>query len=141
VEILADEAGLPNPLDVNFGNEIALVGYALDPRVLFPGDTAELTLYWEVIGTLDADYQVFAQVWDAEYNVWGSRDGGNPGWTAGELVSETRAITLIPETPPGTYPIQVGLFDGSDRLPRIAPDGRPLEDRMPLGPIQVLPSE
>jgi 4-amino-4-deoxy-L-arabinose transferase-like glycosyltransferase len=141
VDILADEAGLPNPLDVNFGNEIALVGYALEPRVLIPGETTDLTLYWEVIGALDADYQVFAQVWDAEYNVWGSRDGGNPGWTAGEVVSETRAITLIPETPPGTYPIQVGLFDGGERLPRIAPDGRPLEDRMPLGPIQVLPSE
>ncbi len=138
VEILADEGGLPNPLVVNFGDQIALVGYALEPRVLHPGETAELTLYWEVIGNLDADYQVFAQVWDADYNVWGSRDGGNPGWTAGEVVSETRAITLIPETPPGTYPIQVGLFDGGVRLSRIAPDGRPLEDRMPLGPIQVL---
>ncbi len=141
VEILGEETGIPNPLDVNFGSQIALVGYALEPRVLKPGETTELTLYWQVIGDLDADYQVFAQVWDAEFNVWGSRDGGNPGWADREVISETRTITLIPETPPGTYPVQVGLFDGGRRLSRIAPDGRLLDDRMALGPIQVLPPE
>jgi 4-amino-4-deoxy-L-arabinose transferase-like glycosyltransferase len=141
VEIPADESGLPNPLDANFDNQIALVGYVLEPRVLHPGETTELTLYWQVLDEPASDYQVFAQVWDAQFNVWGSRDGGSPGWEVGRVVSETRAITLLPETPPGTYPVQVGLFDSQRRLTRLDPDGRPLDDRMPLGPIQVIPSE
>jgi hypothetical protein len=52
-------------------------------------------------------------------------------------VSETRKITLIPETPPGSYPIQVGLFSPQRRLPVVGPDGHHLGERVLLGPIRV----
>ena len=43
-----------------------------------------------------------------------------------------------PETPPGSYPLQVGLFHSEiGRLPVIAEDGHYLEERVLLGPISV----
>ena len=56
----------------------------------------------------------------------------------GEVVQDVRRITTLPETPPGSYPVQVGLFyEGSGRLPVVAPDGRPLDERVLLGPVRV----
>jgi len=137
VEIIALEGRWPNPLDVNFDNQIQLAGYTIEPRHLNAGETLTLTLYWNTLRDLDADYAVFAQVLDQNWQVWGSKDGGNPGWITGIVVKETRMITLIPETPSGTYPIQVGVFDRFGRLPIITPDGRHLDDRVLLGPIRV----
>ncbi len=138
VTIAARPGAWPNAQFVNFAGEIAFVGYTLEPRVLSAGETLTATLYWQVIGEPRYPYAIFAQVLDPEYHVWGSRDGGQINWTPGSVVTETRAITLIPETPAGTYPLQVGLFHSeAGRLPVIAEDGRHLEERVVLGPIRV----
>ena len=101
----------PNAQKSNFGDEIDLVGYMLEPRSLAAGETFTLTLYWQPSATAQLDeYLVFAQVIDPEWNVWGSRDGAGPGWSSGQVVEDVRHITLLPDTPPGSYPIQVGLF-------------------------------
>ena len=38
---------VPNPVDVNFGGELTLLGYEISDRALQPGDTTDITLYWE----------------------------------------------------------------------------------------------
>ncbi|MGC9347487.1 MAG: hypothetical protein ACP5JG_05035 [Anaerolineae bacterium] len=137
IGVLASEGPWPNALDANFADRAALVGYTVTPRVVAPGGATTLTLYWQALDIqVGDDVQVFAQVLDEAYNVWGSRDGGHPDWTNG-VISETREITLIPETPPGSYPIQVGLFSPEGRLPVVAPDGHYLDERVLLGPIRV----
>jgi hypothetical protein len=60
-------------------------------------------------------------VLDSEYHVWGSRDGGGVTWTPGSVVTETRQITLLPETPAGSYPLQVGLFHSETDVCRSLP--------------------
>lgn len=139
VDITPRPGPWPNTLNANFGNEITLLGYTLEPRELAPGDTLTLTLYWQPQHPLSRDYQVFAQALDDAYNVWGSQDGVGPGWTSGEVVRDMRHITLRPDTPPGSYPIQVGLFHSeTGRLPVIAPEGwYYLDERVVLGPIKV----
>ncbi|HHH41766.1 MAG TPA: phospholipid carrier-dependent glycosyltransferase [Chloroflexi bacterium] len=128
----------PNPLEANFGDEIALVGYRLEPRTLRAGETFTLTLYWRPLKEPRYDYLVFAQVIDPAWQVWGSRDGAGPGWTPGQVVEDVRRITLRPDTPPGSYPIQVGLFHGeTGRLPVLAPDGHHKDERVLLGPVRV----
>ena len=129
----------PNPQNDNFGDEIDLVGYALEPRSLAAGETFTLTLYWQPrADALRFDYLVFAQVVDAQWSVWGSRDGAGPGWSSGQVVEDVRRITLLPDTPPGSYPIQVGLFhDETGRLPVIAPGGHYIDERVLLGPVRV----
>ena len=129
----------PNPQQANLGDEITLVGYEMAPRVLAAGETLTLTLYWQPTRLPQHDYLGFAQVIDPDWNVWGSGDGLGPGWTLGQVVKDVRHITLIPNTPPGTYPIQVGLFHGeTGRLPVIAPEGHYIDDRVLLGPVRVL---
>lgn len=138
VEIAALPGDWPNGQFANFAGEIAFVGYTLEPRSLSGGETLTATLYWQVLAEPRYDYAIFAQVLDAEYRVWGSRDGGGVTWTPGSVVTETRYITLLPDTPPGSYPLQVGLFhQETGRLPVIAEDGHYLEERVLLGPIAV----
>jgi hypothetical protein len=114
----------PNALDANFADEITLVGYTLEPR----SEGARPR----------HDYLVFAQVIDPDWHVWGSRDGAGPGWVPGQVVRDVRRITLLPETPPGSYPLQVGLFHGeTGRLPVLAPQGHYIDERVLLGPVRV----
>lgn len=134
-----ENAPVPNPLHENFNNEVTLVGYHIEPRVLTAGSTLTLTLYWQATPQRRQDYFVFAQVLDAQWHVWGSKDGPGPAWGHGEIVRDVRRITIIPQTPPGSYPIQVGVFSApTGRLSLLAPDGRPLDDHVTLGPVRVL---
>ena len=137
ITIQSQAGPLPNPLDVNFGDQIRLVGYAIEPRQLRAGETFALTLHWEKGETVDINYDVFAQVLDNNWKVWGSKDGGHPDWYNDGIITETRVITLLPDVPPGTYPIQVGLYHSEGRLPIITTDGNHLDDRFFLGPIRV----
>ncbi len=134
---VAQSGQWPNPLAVNFDNQVELVGYTIEPRRLKAGQSLSLTLYWETLRDPDSNYAVFAQVLDQNWQVWGSKDGGNPGWKTGAVTTEQRIITLLPETPAGTYPIQIGVFDARGRLPVVTEDGRHLDDRFLLGPIRV----
>ncbi|MBN1876495.1 MAG: glycosyltransferase family 39 protein [Anaerolineae bacterium] len=128
----------PNTQFANFTDEIALVGYTLEPRALQGGESCTVTLYWQVLVEPRYDYAIFAQVLDTEYNVWGSHDGGGVIWTPGEVVTVTRQIPLRPETPPGNYPLQVGLFHKeAGRLRVITSDGREVDERVLLGPLRV----
>jgi hypothetical protein len=127
----------PNPLQANFSDEIALVGYTLEPRSLAAGETFTLTLYWQPTHP-QHDYAVFAQVIDSAWNVWGSLDGAGPGWSTDQVVQDVRRITLLPDTPPGSYQVQVGLFyREARRLPVIAPDRHYIDERLLLGPVRV----
>lgn len=138
VEIAALPSDWPNGQFANFAGEIAFVGYTLEPRSLVGGETFTATLYWQVLTEPRHDYAIFAQVLDAEYRVWGSYDGGGVAWTPGGVVTVTRQITLLPDTPPGSYPLQVGLFQSeTGRLPVVAEDGHYLDERVLLGPISV----
>lgn len=137
VNVAAPAGPRPNAMRANFGGEVTLVGYTLTPRVMRAGETFTLTLHWETQQPPAHDYAVFAQVIGEEFRVWGSRDGDGPGWTKGKVITEVRCITLVPETPPGSYPVQVGLFSERGRVPVVAPDGHYLDERVLLGPIRV----
>jgi len=138
--------GVPNPMDANFGDQAALVGYSLDRRVVRPGETIRLTLYWQALAPLETNYSVFAHLLGVKDQVWGSSDGWPAGgnrptslWKPGQIVEDVRDLTVGLTTPPGFYDIEVGLYDSSGaRLPVIAEDGRWLGSRVLLSKIRVL---
>jgi hypothetical protein len=129
----------PNATQVNFHNEVELLGYELSLRRAQPGETADLTLFWRARRPLTADYTLFAQVVNLQDTTrWASRDMAplevrTSTWAPGEVQTTTLSLTLAEETPPDIYPVILGLYtvtaDGRfDRLQVVAADGRITQD-------------
>jgi hypothetical protein len=141
---------VPNAVQTNFANQIELVGYEMDRRALRPGETLRLTLYWRALAPLRVNYSAFAHVRGEGETQWAGADawprqGAAPtsAWRVGELLRDPYDLTLRPDTPPGTYHVEVGLYDASiPALPRlhvVAPDGRPTDaDFVLLSKIRVV---
>jgi hypothetical protein len=149
VEIQPRTGDLPNPLNANFGDQTMLVGYMLDRRVVRPGETIRLTLYWRALGPMETDYNVFAHVLGVEDQVWAGSDSQPAGgaaptsqWQPGQVVEDVHALTVGLTTPPDFYDIEVGMYaPGGDRLPVVAEDGHWLGERVLLSKIRVVEDE
>jgi 4-amino-4-deoxy-L-arabinose transferase-like glycosyltransferase len=137
----------PNPVAVNFENELELVGYQVDPRRAESGDSLELVLYWRPLRPLSADYTFFAQVVDEDTTRYASHDlapqPATTGWTAGEVQPITMTLTLAAGTPPGVYPVIVGIYTrtadgGFDRLQIMTAEGRLTDDFLVLTQVRVV---
>jgi len=145
VEVRPRAGEFPNPLDANFGDRAALVGYTLDRRVVQPGEKIRLTLYWRALAPMETDYSVFAHVLGVENQVWANNDGPPVGgaapttrWQPGQVVEDVRELTVGLTTPPDFYDIEVGLHaDDEGRLPVVAEDGHWLGKRVLLSKIRV----
>jgi hypothetical protein len=147
VDIRARAGSVPNPVRQNFGHLIQLAGYDMEARVLKPGQTLNLTLYWQALAPIKANYSVFTHVRGEGEALW-ARDDAWPQhgeaptstWTVGPTIADAHALTLDPATPPGAYDVEVGLYEPTslDRLQLIAADGRPTDaDFLYLSKIRV----
>jgi hypothetical protein len=145
VTVISPAAAVPNPLYANFGDRVALIGYALDTRVASPGQKVRLTLYWRALADMSANYAVFAHILGLENQVWARSDGwpaagGSPtsSWKPGQVVEDVRELALDAATPPGVYEIEAGLYEsGSPPLPLVADDGHWLGQRVLLSQLRV----
>ncbi len=112
----------PNPVSYRFGDRIELVGYEMTPRRVRPGETVVLTLYWRALGPGEHDYTVFTHILEPPQTLWGQEDRPptppTSQWQAGEIYRETYTLRVKPETPPGFYEVEIGLYhsDGGGRL-------------------------
>ncbi|MCX8067827.1 MAG: hypothetical protein N3B68_08445, partial [Anaerolineae bacterium] len=84
------------------------------PRRLRPGDTMVLTLYWRALGPTEHDYTVFTHILEPPQTIWGQEDRPptppTSRWQAGEVYRETYTLRVKPETPPGFYEVEIGLY-------------------------------
>ena len=129
----------------NFGDQIALLGYHVDSESAAPGDTLELTLFWQAQRPLDIEYQVFVHVLDAEGQLMAQSDKINPGefpthrWPTDRYVPDTHRLALPPDLPPGQYTVTTGLWVQAEgwRLPVFDDDGAAVGDTKPLFMLEV----
>lgn len=136
------------PVNADLGGVIKLLGYKLDKIETKPGGTLNLTLYWKAMTKMEYSYTVFTHIINTEGKIWGQKDNPPVGgayptteWTAGEIVVDKYEIALDPETPPGKYLLEVGMYrlETMERLPVYDRHGRRLpEDRILLKPIVVV---
>lgn len=128
---LAFTAAAPPPMlwreevGANFGNAITLLGY--DVGLSESGDTLPLTLYWRVQGQPDGNYAPFVHLEDAWGHRWSQVETfAYPAaqWQAGEWIVQRVEVPLPPGLPSAGYGLRIGLFDGSQRLPRLDENGR-----------------
>lgn len=115
-------------IDARFGDEIALLGYDVQPgdAAARPGQTLELTLYWQALARPTIDYHTFTHVYDESGRVAAQSDGLTGGkqptswWFPGHVYTGTRVITIAADAPGALRPaIIVGVydFDTGARLP------------------------
>ena len=104
----------PNPVRFIFGERIALVGYDLDRRVVHPGETIHVSLYWEALQDGTDDQTVFLQLLDEEYRKGAQLDRQptppTGSWRAGQRIVNTYELTVFPDAPPGVYDLIMGLY-------------------------------
>jgi hypothetical protein len=123
-------AAAQEPLQINFGDQVSLLGYDLPSASAQPGDTLGLKLYWKARQELTTDYSAFAQVVDEQLNIYAQMDSLNPGryptrlWEPDEYNQDSHDIYIPPGTPPGEYALGIGLYDPQTmmRLPILETD-------------------
>ena len=140
------EAEVPNPVNFNFEDKIALIGYDLDRRAASPGETIHLTLYWRTLDKMQENYVVFVHLLRGKDQIWASvdsqpLDGAVPTstWQLGQITEDRYELTTGLDTPPGAYEIEIGLYlpQVGKRLGILSPDGRLLGDRVLLSKVRV----
>ena len=136
-------------MNVNFGDKVALIGYALDQRVARPGETIRLALYWRALNPMAVNYKLFVHVLGEDNQIWANSDSPltdravcTNRWEPGTMVKEVRELTMVEATPPDFYDIELGLHaSGHGRLQILAEDGRQVSSRLVLTTIRVLDHE
>ena len=98
-----------------FGTQIKLLGY--DAGTARAGQPLTLTLYWQPLQDMDADYTVFIHLVDHSTGKMMAQVDEQPVhqtyptslWISGEVVSDEHSVRL-PDVTAGQYDLQVGLY-------------------------------
>lgn len=135
--------------DARFSDVLRLRGYQITSTHLKPGDSAQLTVYWQALQQIDRRYAAFNHLLQADGTlIWQKDSWPQAGlytterWRAGEVVAESYTIVIPPETPPGNYTLYTGLYDPNTivRLAAVDTNGqRYINDQVPLLTITIQP--
>jgi len=150
IRVKALPGDVPNPISVNFGDRMALVGYDLDRRVAKPGEDITLTLYWRGLQKMERNYTISAQlvseelVKAAEDSRWPlGKDAPTMLWKVGHLLEDPKTLTVYGDAPPGIYDVRVTVFKKLDgefiHLPVISDRGEMLSNYIVLTKVRVEP--
>ena len=129
---------------------IRFLGYRVRPiERIRPAEKMTIDLFWQAQRRPDKDYTVFVHLLGG-YNpatggpVWAQDDrqplaGGHPTtrWLPGQTVADRHDLVLPKEIPPGTYTVEIGLYDASNGA-RLGVAGSD-QDRILIGEIQIIP--
>lgn len=139
---------LPNPLAVNFGDQLALIGFDL-PRgaSLTSGDTLPVNLYWQAVTPLTTDYRTTVQLVDQRGNHFGQSDSQHPAgvptsrWQTDQYARDEHQLQSLSGAPPGEYHLLVGVYaltDGGVKSLNMLADGSPTGPEYDLGVVTVI---
>jgi hypothetical protein len=109
-------AGAEATRQVNFGQQVNLLGYDLSQTEVVSGQTFELTLYWQARQLLGINYSALAQLVDEQQHLYGGQDNLHPGnlptsrWEPWGFAQDRHTVLVPPGTPPGDYFLAAGLY-------------------------------
>jgi 4-amino-4-deoxy-L-arabinose transferase-like glycosyltransferase len=138
-----EEAPAEHALQATFGGKMLLQGYDANTTQLVPGETLALTLHWQAIAPMDVRYRAFVHV--ESDRMWGQHDDDPicrlraDEWRPEQTGQGQFRVKLDPATPPGTYPVTVGVYnpDNGERLEVAGEQGQPLGNVFELTTIVV----
>jgi len=131
-------------VEAGFGNVAKLLGFSLSNQQVAVSEALSVYLYWQSTLETDVAYRAFVHL--GENPVWGQHDD-DPAcrlpttlWRTGQTAIGQFRIMPSPETPPGDYPLVVGLYHptSGERLPIIDADGQSIGDSLVLATVRVV---
>jgi hypothetical protein len=135
-------------LFADFGEQIALIGYDASGMSFAPGDTVEITLYWQAQDALDINFQVFLHLLASNGALVVQSDKLNPGefptkrWPTDKYVRDEHQLLLPADLPAGEYTVSAGLWVTAEgwRLGVLDEKKRQIGDSYPLFELIVTDS-
>jgi 4-amino-4-deoxy-L-arabinose transferase-like glycosyltransferase len=132
------------PLEARFGEVAELSGFSLSNHQITAGEVLSVYLYWQSIAETGVAYRAFVHL--GENPVWGQHDD-DPAcrlpmtlWRVGQTAIGQFRVIPSPETPPGDYPLVVGLYHPTtlERLPLLDDQGQSAGDSLILTTVRVV---
>lgn len=126
-----EKPDLPLAASINFGNLITFGGADVQATTPSPGNTVDITFWWQARQPMARSYTTFTHIIDEAGQIWAQADRiPTPGedplptdmWDKGEWIGDTFQLILKPNTPPGQYTLLAGVYDTQtlERLPVIS---------------------
>jgi len=137
---------MQHTVEANLDSKSLLIGYGLGAQEIEAGGTLRLTFYWQALAEMDRRYTVFVHLLDADNRIVAQMDseplgGTHPTteWQIGEIVRDNYGLLIAPDTLPGEYLLEVGMYylPTLERLPVLDASGSVQDDRVVLGRIVV----
>ncbi|MCS7220541.1 MAG: glycosyltransferase family 39 protein [Anaerolineae bacterium] len=153
---------IPRPVALSLNGDLTLLGFAITPSPLRPGQPGELSLWWRVERVPMSQGGLRIELLDRRGVAWTIRDGPismSPLelWQPGQIMRERYSLAVDPALESGRYRLRLTLADGSPsmtlsevsvqararryRLPRMAhPIDARLGDAVILRGYDVMPA-
>lgn len=133
----------PQPL-ATLADGIQLAAASLSPPEAAAGETITVRLRWQTTGDVSGEWKTFVHLGDPARPPLAQADGEPVNgryptrlWEAGEVIDDAITLTLPPDLPAGTYPVQVGMYERSSgaRLPIVVDEARLPHDAYRVGSV------
>ena len=105
----------------HLADAVALVGTDRSPRSPQPGETLQVTLYWQALRPLEAQYHSFVHLRDTQGQVLAQSDRQPGGvhyptslWRPGEQLRDDHVLAIPADAPAGVYELWVGMYSLSN---------------------------
>ncbi|MBI1878488.1 MAG: hypothetical protein HYR94_09720 [Chloroflexi bacterium] len=129
VAYAASLAGQASALNARFEQQITLLEAAYPPQIS-AGAALPIELRWQTHTSLHEDYHVFIHLVDGAGQLVAQSDGQPVLWTrptwswaVGETIVDRHGLWIPPQTAPGDYELQVGLYRPTDGQRLLLPGG------------------
>jgi hypothetical protein len=140
-------SGLAQPLQVNFDQQLILLGYELDTLQAAADGLVDLTLYWRAAQPLAQEFSTAVHLLDEQGRRYGQQDSFHPAglpttrWQMTEYARDRQQIALWPGTPPGEYRLLVRVYERENgRLrPILNEIGQPVATEYKLTTVTITP--
>lgn len=133
---------IANPIYLNFGDKMELLGYELDRDRVQPGQKIDVTLLWRAKATMDHNYTIGVHVLGHGLRDLGQTDT-YPGrgtyqttlWRPGDVIRDTYTVRIAPDTAvPALGRLSVGVSFSPPKGQAAASGGqnKPVQEQLPV---------
>ena len=142
-----DLADVQNPVDINFGDQIKLVGYELNGEEWHPGEDLLVTMYWEALEDLDEDLWLLMRLVHRRGYDLTFKDGCPSGgkyttdhWKQGDVIPSVHRLRIPDDAEKHPYRLTLSMhpFDSEEWLPILNEQGQVTGDIVILTLISVV---